>query len=200
SKQVTVNVETYQASCDGSTYCYGCPSKTIQVTPYDNTLNDYQWYENGVAVPGATGAAYTISLGSNETIKQASVHCTVSRKNGSCAPGRSNVVEVTLVKNCKYSRNAAEDAAQAVATAGWLHLFPNPTTGNFAIAYRFAEPTQVPVIVTVYDLFGKIWRRQSASGDQPIVLSETEPLPAGIYLVQVCSPAQCLSGRLIISR
>ncbi|MDW8394543.1 MAG: T9SS type A sorting domain-containing protein, partial [Chitinophagales bacterium] len=183
-----------------STYCYGCPSKTIQVTPYDNTLNDYQWYENGVAIAGATGATYTPSLGATETIRQVKVYCAVSRKNGSCAPGRTNTVEVTLVKNCKYSRHADDDSAHSGPASGELWLYPNPTTGSFTVVCQFAQQPVTPVTLTVYDLFGKVWRRQYASDGHPIVLSETEALPEGIYLVQVCSPAQCLSGRLVVSR
>lgn len=198
SKQITVNVETYQATCDGSSYCYGCPSKTVQVTPYDDVQNNYQWYENGVAVSGATGASYTLTLGTNESLRQASVYCAVSKKNGSCAPGRTNTVEVTLVKNCKYSREGTDSLPPQ---AGHLHLQPNPTAGGFRVIGRFTTCRDMPVLITIYDAYGKAVRRHEAVvANGTLHVQDDRPLPQGIYLVRACAPAECHTAPLVVTR
>jgi len=48
-----------------------------------------QWYENGVAMPGATSTTYTVSRTDAQAVKEVTVYCGVSKIDGSCAPGKT---------------------------------------------------------------------------------------------------------------
>src|SRR6185295_10200920 len=84
---VMVTVETVSANCDGSIYCYGCSGKEVHVTPFDPVHYGYQWYENGIAIAGATGGSYSITVAAPQSMKQATVYCAVNKSDGTCAPG-----------------------------------------------------------------------------------------------------------------
>lgn len=107
---------------------------------------DLQWYENGVAIPGATGTTYTITLPSSSFF-------TVSR---------------TSTDGCEVFSQPYNPSLGIDELADQIHVYPNPTQGNLII------DASIPLIdVQVVDVQGRTVKSIS-NGKHEISISELE--------------------------
>lgn len=197
SATVDVNVETFTATCDDGFYCYGCWKKTVSVAPYDPTQYSYQWYVNDIPISGATGASHTVTyLGFRN--RSAQVYCAVTKLDGSCAPGRTNAVKMTLSRFCRYGREYPPDQTNVHQQ---LLLYPNPADQQFTVRFRQEEATGTEAWLHVYDLQGTVRYRKWMAMESG-QLSETirSVLPQGQYIVRICTAEGCVAENLVITR
>ena len=105
-----------------------------------------QWYENGVAIPGATNASYTITLPSSSFF-------TVSR---------------TSTDGCEVFSQPYNPSLGIEELANQMHVYPNPTHGNVTI------DTSIPISdVQVLDVQGRKVKTIT-DGKHEISVSELE--------------------------
>ncbi|NBQ71073.1 MAG: hypothetical protein EBU46_20470, partial [Nitrosomonadaceae bacterium] len=107
---------------------------------YEGTNPRFQWFKNGIRVPGATLGYYTYDVYGNDTI------FAVMYSNAPCVvPDRdtSNVVRIWTGKL------AAGSAANA---RGNLSLAPNPNTGSFVVTGKFANMGIGSAHLTITDM------------------------------------------------
>ncbi|MDW8393589.1 MAG: ice-binding family protein [Chitinophagales bacterium] len=196
SATVEVTVEPFVALCDSSTYCHGCLKKTVYVFPYDPSQYSYQWYVNDLPVSGATGPSHTVQfLGFRN--RSAIVYCAVSRLDGSCAPGRTNPVKMSLSRFCHYSRDYLPYTPDVVQN---LRLYPNPADQQVTIAFHQPDAVHNACWLSVYDLLGNtLLRSWLPLEDGRAEETLKTPLPEGTYLVQVCTPDGCVAEPLVIA-
>ncbi|MCS6991179.1 MAG: T9SS type A sorting domain-containing protein [Chitinophagales bacterium] len=197
SAAVEVQVEQFTAWCDSSSYCHGCFKKTVHVTPYDPNSYSYQWYVNDVPISGATGASHTVVLLGFRN-RTATVYCAVSKLDGSCSPGRTNSVKMTLARSCRYARHEVPQTPEAEQ---YLRIYPNPADHAFVVDFHQPDAQTTPCWLTIYDLSGTIRLRQWLNLDQGRLTQQIRTsLQQGTYLVQVCTAEGCTAEQLIIAR
>lgn len=113
---------------------------TMSVVAAGRNIYNYQWYVNGVAIPGATNA-------------------TIEIKNATTANAGEYYCEVTNLCGAVKTRNAVASittgVTEDVVAGGYLlsTAFPNPTFD--ASNVTFAVPAAQQVRVTVSDLMGR---------------------------------------------
>jgi hypothetical protein len=196
---VTVTVENVTAECDGSIYCYGCPGKQVRVSTFDAENYTYQWIENGVAISGATGESYSIMLALNETMKESVVQCTIAKNDGTCAPGITNEVRVSVFQNCHYERGESF-AAENSNSSQSISIFPNPASENFTISFSEENSEDDIAMLEVYDLIGKLFRKDRLNlADGKYSDTFIQSFPHGMYVVRICTSGGCIATRLVIS-
>jgi hypothetical protein len=111
---------------------------------YGGTSPAYQWYNNGVAVPGATGPVYTAAVYDNDTIL-----CTVAG-NPPCAPttpatGISNVIVIV-----------SRLGVNAISNTNKLSLFPNPNNGTLVLSGSVNATANNKISIEVDDMLGRM--------------------------------------------
>ncbi len=120
------------------------------------TYTSYQWFRNGILIPGATGSTYEVSENAGYTVA-------VINDNG--CPDTSAIYTVTNVAINELHQLASQ-----------ISIYPNPATN---IVY-IQRPASVPLNITVSGVEGNIiLNAGNASG---ISLKE---LSNGIYFVRV---------------
>ncbi len=196
SKSFQVQVISFTAQCDGSSYCYGCQSKTVSVSPYDPLVYTYQWYENDQPIAGATQGFYIVSLASNESLKQTTVYCAIEKKDGSCAPGRTNSVRITLVQNCHYSRLLPEK--DPVVDFAHMTIFPNPTQQGFTVHLEAPNSLQGAATLTLFHMMGHAVWHQVVDLTSAMQVKADIPLHEGSYLLRFCADNQCITRKLVV--
>jgi len=139
----------------------------------------YQWYVNGVAVPGATGA----SLTGNNYNNGDSVSCQVI-SSGGCAglSGYSSViVEV-----------GTEGVHQVTATGSDIKLIPNPNKGIFTIKGTIGSVDNGVVTLEVTDMLGQVVYTDKAIVQGGAINEHVQlngALPNGMYILNLRSGA-----------
>lgn len=131
----------------------------------------YQWYLNGVAIPGAT---------TNEWNASASGIYTVEINNaGDC-----------FMHTDPY--NHAAVGVYDVQKAAPLPIYPNPSTGNVNIDLR---TLQGKVNIGLYNMVGAKMAQYDADGGNNIQLNLSH-LPRGMYHVRVTTDTRTITSQL----
>lgn len=141
------------------------PLPTVIITDNGNgalssvgTLTSYQWYENGTAVPGATGASFTAT--------QPGYYYVIATDANGCS-AQSNVVTPTL-------------SVQETATFATISVSPNPSTDGAVLL--ITTPVKTAYQVRVMDLSGRILITQSIPSGAPFSFG-TQLVP-GVYTIE----------------
>lgn len=131
---VVINAGPYTSLYPGIT-----TTLTAAVSP--NAAASYQWYINGVAIPGATAATYVVDV---DHLGDYSV--SVVDVNG-CGGASPNSISITA------------------QPSDVLFIFPSPNTGQFQVRYQSLAGNVVPRMVTVYDSKGaRVFTKQYSIG------------------------------------
>lgn len=134
----------------------------------------YQWYKNGVAIPGATAQTYTP------------------------ATDGIYVVRITDANGCVYQyakgyKFVKPNAIRETGESGNVQVFPNPSTGQLQIMkdglpFRAKE-------VRITDISGRIIARFSDCTQLHL-----GHLPGGLYLIQMISEQGSFTQRIELQR
>jgi hypothetical protein len=135
----------------------------------------YQWYVNGLSVPGATASSYSTSALADESVVScevtASGYCGVASAVGSIAV---NVRSITGL----YDNQSG----------GIVNVWPNPSKGIIHITGNFKTMTSHPVPVVITDHLGRqVYNTTSdiVNGFFSSEFSLPKELPDGIYVVSI---------------
>lgn len=123
----------------------------------------YQWYLNGVLIPGASAATYTI-------LQNGTYTCVVTDIDG--CQGTSNAIA--------YGLNAG-----TIASKNGLILYPNPNNGQFNIS-GVVKMKDGKVSLKVVDPTGKVIITEKAKVDNNLLDKQVNlgyDIPAGSYLL-----------------
>ncbi len=128
--------------------------ETLRATPgHEN----YQWYNNGQGISGATDSTYVPSVNSGYSVTVTDVNeCT----------GTSPVYNVTNVKT---------DVAEVLSIAGMIRVYPNPVKDMLHVS------SPVSLQASLYSMDGQMLIREVLGGNGLNV----SWLPAGVYLLRL---------------
>jgi hypothetical protein len=100
-------------------------------TLYSSSASSYQWYLNGVAIPGANSAYYVFTVNGDYTVVTGDVN--------SC----TSISAIYPVTNVGISETAS----------GAVQVYPNPSSGIFTLQGNYAS---AETIYEIYDVTGKL--------------------------------------------
>lgn len=177
---------------------YGCSSTTAPISIHfipnppkptfwntGNTLNNgltgvtYQWYKNGVLIPGATNNTYTAS---------SSDYYSLVVKNPFGCVRSSDTVFVTTIGT----------GINEILLANGVSIFPNPNKGDFNVSFDMIAPADI--IITITDLIGNIVYQKNEGEckgkfNRFINLSD---LNKGMYLFNLQAGKQHVNKRFVV--
>lgn len=126
------------------------------------TFQAYQWYQDGVIIPGATSQTYTITSGGE-------YYCVVT-ENG-CS-GTSNIITSTL-----GNENMMEEET---------HIYPNPASEALTIELRLPAPQSIHYVIM--DMQGRVLvssTEQFQFGGLNYLLVNLGDMANGTYILQL---------------
>lgn len=134
------------------------------------TGNAYQWYKDGVAIPGATGSEYTVT-------ESGEYYATVLTDNGCFATSNTANVIITATADAK-----------AILP---LRIFPNPVSDAFYVDGIDNEYTY-----SILDFTGKIVVRNVTSDNYVSVSSLSE----GVYVIRIEQDGKVYMTRFVVMK
>jgi hypothetical protein len=144
--------------------------------------SDYQWYLEGVLVPGATGQFWSAAVAGNYV---------VTMQDAAGCPGTSSAVFAEACVSGTHSVGALRTA----------RVYPNPARDRVFLELQLQEATHLR-----FDLFaadgrsvGTLFQQELLPGKQLQEIALPE-LPAGIYHYRLASAQGSLNGNLVIQR
>jgi hypothetical protein len=147
-----------------------------QLSCVDQGLN-YQWYQDGVAIEGATSATYTPTANGNYTVE--------TQQFEQCPSFVSITAAVTNV-----GVNEVEGAVSMVA-------YPNPSNGQFNLSVEALNNT--PALIQITDMSGRVISKEFRRLNAGKSIIEMPTLrEAGIYMVEITSEFGTQSTRLVV--
>ena len=111
---------------------------------YGGTAPTFQWYVNGVAIPGATTISYTSVFETSDT-----VYC-VMISNLPCT------ADSTDTSNVIHIIGDYLDVRTMGTVINNIGIFPNPNTGSFLLKGIIHSDSNEPVHYDVLDMMGKV--------------------------------------------
>jgi hypothetical protein len=165
---VTVT-DTLGCTTTASTAIGSYPQQTVSITEVGGHLVAspgfvvYNWYQQNVLVPGGTNALL-VPPGPG------TYHVVVSDANGcslTSAPVSFPLVGV---------EPAGADAVE-------VSFYPNPSTGHYQL--QTSKPLPGPIVVDVYDLRGRLLRRETLPGLESGRVLDYSELAIGAYIVEL---------------
>ncbi|HMK26550.1 MAG TPA: HYR domain-containing protein, partial [Chitinophagaceae bacterium] len=142
------------------------PAQTLTLTAVANPGGGtYQWFKNGVAIPGATGPSLN-----NLTVDNIGIYTVRYTDLNGCV-ATSAAMTVTGEPSCK------------------LWVYPNPNQGLFQV--RFFNSVNEAVTVNVYNSGGsRIYSKAVTTGlAYSLIDVDIQSQPAGVYTVEVVNAA-----------
>ncbi len=163
---------TVSNGCDTSTASVSViqlPSPNVNATQSGNTLSvpattgaSYQWLNNGVPVPNATGTSFTPTVSGNYSVDVTLGNCRDT----------SSTLQVTI--------SSIED----VTGVTHFNLSPNPAKNYLSVELKaVSEITELKLM----DMFGKQLKEIPVSGNYVREKISVEDLPSGIYFLQIAT-------------
>jgi hypothetical protein len=138
-------------------------------TLFASANNNYQWYFNGVVIPGATSLFYVPQHSGNYTVS-------TTDTSGICSANSTiYIVGITGITSME-EENAV------------LTVFPNPATNSIAII-GVSEG-----VATIYDMNGK---KVSAFNLQNKARYSIDNLENGTYIIEVNVQQECYSSKFV---
>jgi len=131
---------------------------TENVVLTSSEVNGNQWFNNNVAINGATNSTYTVTAPGSYTV-------IVSVDNCSSVPSDSKIFVVTDVE-----KSTSE-----------VTVYPNPVKDQLTVDISGLNAT-VPALLSIYDVTGGIVLTSTIQGQLNI---EVGQYPAGMYLLKI---------------
>jgi len=153
------------------------PGSTVTFTavaPNAGSAALYQWFSNGIAVPGATSQTYV----TNDLSDGQLINCRVTTSIACVTPASNTSIGYTVL----FPAGVWEMAGSGNAFA----VLPNPNNGTFTLAGHVSSAKEVMVHVT--NVLGQQLYAGSAAtkgGEVSHQISLPAGTPAGVYLLTV---------------
>lgn len=141
----------------------------------------WQWYKNGVLIPGATNYSFI-------ALEPAYYEVNVTNTNTGCAKLSS---PVTVINACKEAAVTQDNASVEVS------VFPNPSKGQFHVTIKNIEDKQI--LLRLSDITGRriMNRDEGISRDNFEADLDLREYAAGIYTLEIIAGNQVLRHQLI---
>jgi len=137
----------------------------------------YQWYVNGVSIPGATDSTFTWVMDHSGD----KVYCLMTSSNQCATPSPVTSNSITLV--------AGNLAAPYVANGfSEVLLVPNPNKGTFRLSGNLNDVSSGDVAIEVTDVLGKIIyvaSGQARNGKLDMDIKLPDEIAAGVYYLRI---------------
>jgi uncharacterized protein YjdB len=162
----------------------------VAIAPHAGATPGYQWFLNGLQIPGATNPTYvTATLTDGDK-----VFCQVTSSDVCSTPNvnYSNVIKVSVTTGVSN-----------VSNGGSLAIVPNPSKGAFTITGSLKNGSDNPVSIVITDLLGQtIYKNTVAAHNGELNEHVTlEPsVASGMYLVKVTSGEEPVVFRIIVDK
>ena len=165
---------------------------TFTVTStHGGTLPAFQWYINGIAVPGATDATFITTALLNGQV----VNCEVT-SNEPC-------VTNPVVFTGGIAVNVGVNGINPISSKDGLILAPNPNNGQFTITGTLKNVTAEKVSITVANLLGQIVYASYLKVENGMVIENVilnQNLVNGVYLVNIAGGVDKTVFHIVIER
>ena len=135
---------------------------------YDGTA--YQWYQNGILIPGATGPEYTVT-------STGDYYATVQNDNGCISISNTIHIVITATSN-----------ASALLP---LKIYPNPVSDQFSVDGIEGEYTY-----SIFDFTGKALL-QNATSEKYISVAS---IPEGVFVIRIEQDGKVFMTRFAVMR
>ncbi len=189
-KTPSVNTVTIQVT--QSSVGTGQVDTFVAIAPNGGTSPAYQWYVNGIAVPGEISATYiTSTLADGDIVK-----CSVTSSDECAVP---NVGVSTGIK-IKVGRTGIQHTFN---TSGSFTLEPNPNTGAFTITGALNNLTDEKVNISITNMLGQTIYKTTAlahNGDFNEHITLEGSLANGMYLVSITSGEDHIVFHVVVNR
>lgn len=151
----------------------------IFLNPPPSNQFDVQYFLDGVPIPGANGASFTMVDPGNYTVS------VVNKDNGNCA-WQSGTVAYTSIEEIAFSNLES------------LSLYPNPNSGQFNLSASMTQGQEA--LIAIYDMVGKQLYQMDVSLNtgENVIPVECGNLPSGVYHLSLISENEQRSLRLVI--
>jgi hypothetical protein len=143
-----------------------------------NSSYTYEWYRNDTLIPGVTGSTYSPAYAGYYRVK-------VTSKEG-CS-SFSNEFYVDL----------ASGTGNAIELRPAMEIFPNPSSGRFAV--RYTSPSSGKVSIRIVDALGRqLILERTKTRNEEVFLLDTDLKP-GLYTVNLYDGTGHLSRQIVIA-
>jgi len=163
----------------------------FSVVTYGGTMQTFQWYRNGVAIPGATNSSYTTPVYATDTF-----WCEVVG-NPPCSPmpvppGISNHIIIHDFLAVGSVGNKAND----------LSLYPNPNNGSFTLSGKVVTTSGSDASYEVTNMLGQIIKRGAITSKNGEVLHtiNLDNVAGGTYLLRINTETGSETFHFVIGR
>jgi len=161
-------------------------------TTFGGGTPNYQWYRDGVAIPGANGPIYTTPV-----YEDGYYHCVVTGFTpcNFSAIGVSDSIHILV----PFHPNAVSN----VAVNGDLLLFPNPSNGSITLSGTLEGNAANELDIEINDVLGHVVYRGKAAAQNGVVnqqINLDSNMPDGAYLLRVSADAYSHVFRFVITR
>jgi hypothetical protein len=168
-------VNTITISVSKSAIFLGTVDTFLVVAPHAGPAALYQWYIDGVAVPGAISTTYI-----TDTLKPGqTVNCSVISDNVCVTPHTviSKGIKVLVATGINDLQNASD-----------LQIVPNPNTGVFTVKGSIRSANENEVSLEITNMTGQIVYKEIVPVQNGMLNKQIAPgsnLPNGVYLLHV---------------
>lgn len=152
-----------------------------------STSLSYQWYINGMAIPGATSSVIVSNLLFDGDV----VKCEVT-DNGPCITGNDKSVTITL----------STTGLNTITANNRITVFPNPNKGMFNIKGSLGSTINGPVPVSVTDMLGRTQYDGVVSAVNGNIDAQIQAghLAAGVYLLTIHSGEGDVVAHFVVAK
>ena len=159
--------------------------------PHGGSSPAYQWYINGVPVPGATNASYITTTLTNSEI----VTCQVISSDPCALPNSITSSGITVM----VSTGVAETTIAGAA----FTLIPNPNAGTFMIKGSLGQNLNEQVNVKITNMIGQsvytsVLPVHNGAVNEQIVLDHS--VSAGMYLVNIITKDGSVVFHMVVNK
>ncbi len=159
---------------------------------YGGTVQTYQWYQNGNAIPGATNSSYSTAIYAPDTfwcVVNGNPPCSVTTP---APPGISNKIVIQDFLGVGTLPNGRNDLA----------LYPNPNNGTFTLNGKLATSSGDEVSYEVTNMLGEVLKTGSVTPQNGIINATVsmDHVAAGIYLLRVYTESGSQTFHFVIGR
>lgn len=155
------------------------------------TSPTYEWFVDGVSVPGATNVTYTTSSITNGQI----VHCKVTSSLPCVTP------RIALSRG--FTMMVTSGLWEVTGSGNAFTITPNPNNGTFTLSGSINSVLQSDVQVSVLNVLGQVIYKGNAPVNSGVIREQIHlpaGTPTGTYLITVTSNGEQAIFRMTLER